>query len=123
MKTLRIVPVAAAAIGLFLMSTARVASAEESEAEHEANRVAHDHVLCRKYGYEEGSDEFKHCVDVLAARRAEAKNEATAKRRDTSSKQRALSTAENSACDTRSEVVNGSGRANPHEGGIGTCSH
>ena len=85
----------------------------------EANRVAHDHVLGRKYGgYEEGTDDFAKCLDAMAKRRAEAAVETKA-----SSQSRALSTAENSACDTRSRVVNGGGRgpSNAHEGGVGTC--
>ena len=98
--------------------------AAESEAELEANRVAHDHVLGRKYGgYEEGTDDFAKCLDAMAKRRAEAAVETKAKRRPASSQSRALSTAENSACDTRSQVVNGGGRgpSNAHEGGVGTC--
>jgi hypothetical protein len=106
-----------------LAAPARFARAAETDAEAEANRVAHDRVLCRKYGYEERSDEFAHCLDVLASRRAEAASKAATDRRKASSQQRALSSAENSACATRSEVVNGGSRANAQETGTGTCGH
>jgi hypothetical protein len=108
-----------------LASPARSAGAAETAAEAEANRVAHDRVLCRKYGYDEKSEEFAHCLEVLASRRAEAAAKASTERRKSSSQQRAISSAESSACDTRSEVVNGGSRvrANAHEGGTGTCGH
>jgi len=106
-----------------LAGLARFAQAAETGAEAEANRVAHDRVLCRKYGYEENSDEFAHCLDVLATRRAEAASKSATDRRKASSQQRALSSAENNACGSRSEVVNGGSRANAHETGTGTCGH
>jgi hypothetical protein len=120
-------PIAVAAFFLgcsVAIGTGGAAFAAETEAEAEANRVAHDHLLCRKYGYEETSDAFAHCLDVLAGRRAEAAAKASADRRKATSQQRALSSAESSACATRSEVVNGGSRqaANPHEGS-GTCGH
>ena len=125
MHTLRIVPAAALAFGLALIGTPRTASAEESEAQHEANRVAHDRVLCRGYGYDEGTDDSRHCLEVLAQRRADAKAEEAAKRRQASSTRRALSAAENNACDTRSGVINGGARgpSHAHETGVGSCSH
>ena len=126
MKTVRLAWLAIATIGAGLMSPSRAAHAAESEAELEAKRVAHDHVLCSKYGhYEEGTDEFAQCLDAMAKRRADAAAERKAQRREASSKSRALSAAENNACDTRSQVVNGGGRgpSNAHEGGIGTCGH
>jgi hypothetical protein len=106
-----------------LEGPARFAQAAGTDAEAEANRVAHDHVLCKKYGYEEKSDEFAHCLEVLAGRRAEANSSASADRRKASSQQRAVSSAENNGCSSRSDVVNGGSRANAHEGGTGTCGH
>jgi hypothetical protein len=126
MKTVRIASVVSATLCACLMLASHSVPAGESEAEAEANRVAHDHVLCRKYqGLEEGTDEFAHCLDVLAKRRADAAAEAKTKHRQASSQARALSAAENNACDTRSQVVNGGGRgqANAHETGAGTCGH
>ena len=121
MKTLGIASLVLACS--LLAGPARFAHAAETAAEAEANRVAHDRVLCKKYGYEENSGEFAHCLDVLATRRAEAASRATTDRRKASSQQRALSSAENNACGSRSEVVNGGSRANAHETGTGTCGH
>ena len=101
---------------------AHFARAAETDAEAEANRVAHDHVLCRKYGYEENSDDFAHCLAVLADRRAAAAANVSAERRKASSQQRAVSSAENSGCNSRDQVVNGGSRANAHES-AGTCGH
>lgn len=126
MKTVRFAGWVGAAIGVCLMLASRATPAAESEAELEANRIAHDHVLCRKYGgYEEGTDDFAKCLDAMAKRRADAAADAKAKRRQATSQSRALSAAENNACGTRSEVVNGGGRgpSNAHEGGVGTCGH
>jgi hypothetical protein len=113
------------ACSLLAAGPARLANAAETDAEAEANRVAHDRVLCRKYGYDEKSDDFAHCLEVLANRRAEATAKVSTERRKSSSQQRALSSAESSACDTRGQVVNGGSRvpANAHEGGTGTCGH
>jgi hypothetical protein len=115
-----------ASIGAGLMLIPPAVRAAGSDAELEADRVAHDHVLCRKYGgYEEGTPEFAQCLETLAKRRADTLADAKAKRRQASSQSRALSSAENNACNTRSQVVNGGGRglANAHEGGVGTCGH
>jgi hypothetical protein len=102
----------------------RSAHAAETDAEAEANRVAHDHVLCRKYGYEESSDDFAHCLEVLANRRTDAVAKATTERRKTSSQQRAISAAESNGCNSRDQVINGGGRGptNAHET-AGTCGH
>jgi hypothetical protein len=126
MKTLRIASLVGTALVAALMLSARPARAGESDAELEAGRVAHDHVLCRKYeGLEEGTPEFAQCLEAMAKRRADAAAEAKTKRKQASSQARALSSAENNACGTRSEVVNGGGRgsANAHEVGVGTCGH
>jgi hypothetical protein len=126
MKIVRFAWLSGATIGACLMLASRTTPAAESEAELEANRVAHDHVLCRKYGgYEEGTDEFAQCLDAMAKRRADAAADAKAKRRKETSQARALSAAENNACGTRSEVINGGGRgpSNAHEGGVGACGH
>ena len=126
MNTVPLAWIACATIGACLVSASQGARAAESETELEAGRVAHDHVLCRKYGgYEEGTDEFAQCLDAMAKRRADAAAEAIAKRRQASSQSRALSAAENNACSTRGQVVNGGGRgpSNAHEGGVGTCGH
>jgi len=126
MKIVRFAWLSGAVIGACLILASPATPAAESEAELEANRVAHDHVLCRKYGgYEEGTDDFAKCLDAMAKRRAEAAAEAKAKRRQASSQSRALSTAENNACDTRSQVINGGGRgpSNAHETGVGSCGH
>ena len=106
-----------------LADPAHVARAADTGADAEANRVAHDRVLCRKYGYDEKSDEYAHCLEVLAGRRAEAAANASTDRRNASSQQRALSAAENNSCSSRSDVVNGGSRANAHETGTGTCGH
>jgi hypothetical protein len=100
--------------------TAQFARAAETEAE--ANRVAHDHVLCKKYGYDESSDEYAHCLEVLAGRRAEAAASVSTERRKASSQQRAISAAESNGCSSRSDVVNGGSRANAHEAAA-TCGH
>ena len=107
-----------------LPAPARPAHAAETDAEAEANRVAHDHVLCRKYGYEESSDAFAHCLDVLASRRTEAVAKATAERRKASSQERAISAAENNGCASRDQVVNSGNRMQPnaHEAAA-TCGH
>ena len=126
MKTIRLACLTGATFGVCLLIAPRTAPAAESDAELEAGRVAHDHVLCRKYGgYEEGTDAFAQCLDEMAKRRADAAAEAKAKRRQASSQARALSAAESHACDTRSQAVNGggAGSANAHEGGVGTCGH
>ena len=126
MTCLRHVGSIALAVIAGLMLASHPARAAESDAELEAQRVAHDHVLCRKYGgYEEGTDDFTQCLDAMAKRRADAAAEAKAKRRRETSQARALSAAEKSGCDTRSEVINGGGRgpSNAHEGGIGACGH
>ena len=125
MKSVRLAWVAAATIGACLMSPSP-AHAAESDAELEANRVAHDHVLCSKYGhYEEGTDEFAQCLAAMAKRRADAAADAKANRREASSQARALSIAEKNACGTRSQAVDGGGRgpSNAHEVGVGTCGH
>jgi hypothetical protein len=125
MKTFPFAWLAAATIGACLMPSP-AAGAAESDAELEANRVAHDHVLCSKYGhYEEGTDEFAECLVAMAKRRADAAADANAKRREASSQARALSAAEKGACGTRSEVVDGGGRgpSNAHEAGVGACGH
>jgi hypothetical protein len=125
MTTVRYVGLVGLVIGACL-TLPHAAQARESDAQLEADRVAHDHVLCRKYGgYEEGTDDFAKCLDAMAKRRADAAAEAKARRRESSSQARALSAAENTACDTRSQVVNGGGRgpSNAHEGGVGTCGH
>jgi hypothetical protein len=125
MTTVRMLCIVGTMLAAWLLTPRGIAAAAESEAAAEANRIAHDHVLCRKYGYEEGSDEFAHCLEVLAQRRLDAKNDDAAKRREASTRQRALSNAEKSGCDSRDQAVSGGGRgpANAHEGGIGTCSH
>jgi hypothetical protein len=109
----------------WLVVPARFAGAAETDAEAEANRVAHDRVLCRKYGYEEPSVDFARCLEVLANRRTEATIKTSTERRKSSSQQRAVTSAESSACDTRRQVVDGGSRvpANAHEGGTGTCGH
>jgi hypothetical protein len=125
MKTVGFAWIIGVAIGAGFALAPQAARAE-SDAELEANRIAHDHVLCRKYGgYEEGTDDFTQCLAAMAKRRADAAADAKAKRRQASSQSRALSAAENNACGTRSEVVNGGGRgpSNAHEGGVGTCGH
>lgn len=108
--------------GFLLYHPARLAAAAGTEAE--AGRVAHDRVLCRKYGYDESGDDFAHCLDVLASRRAEAAAKASSDRRKASSQTRAISAAENSGCSSRDAVVNGGSRApaNAHES-AGTCGH
>lgn len=124
MKTVRLACLAAAAIGASLLASSPAAA--ETDAELEAHRVSHDHTLCRKYGhYEEGTDEFAQCLADMAKRRADAKAEEKARRREASSQARALSAAEKNACGTRNEVVNGGGRglSNAHETGVGTCGH
>ena len=126
MTPLRYVGLLGPAMVAGLLLAAHPGRAAESDAELEAQRVAHDHVLCRKYGgFEEGTDDFAKCLDAMARRRADAAVEAKAKRRREASQARALSAAENNACDTRSQVINGGGRgpANAHEGGIGACGH
>ena len=126
MKTVRLACFASVAAGACLIMASHTVPAAESQAELEAGRVAHDHVLCRKYGgYEEGTDAFAQCLDAMAKRRADTAAEAKAKRRQASSQARALSAAENNACDTRSQAINGggAGTANAHEGGVGTCGH
>jgi hypothetical protein len=126
MKTVRIASVVGATLVAALLLDARPARSGESEAELEAGRIAHDHVLCRKYGgLEEGTPEFAECLDAMAKRRADAAAEAKAKRRQASAQSRALSAAENSACSTRSQVIDGGGRgpSNAHETGVGTCGH
>jgi hypothetical protein len=126
MKTVSFAWIIGAAIGAALALVPQTTRASQSDAELEANRVAHDHVLCRKYGgYEEGTDEFAQCLDAMAKRRADAAADAKAKRRKETSQARALSAAENNACGTRSEVINGGGRgpSNAHEGGVGACGH
>jgi hypothetical protein len=120
-------PFACLAVTAFAASLASSPrAAAETDAELEAHRVAHDHVLCSKYGhYEEGTDAFAQCLAEMAKRRADAAAEAKAKRREASSQARALSAAEKNACGTRSEVVDGGGRglSNAHETGVGTCGH
>ena len=126
MNTVRLGWIACATIAACGVAAPRETPAAESEAELEAGRVAHDHVLCRKYGgFEEGTDEFAQCLAAMAKRRADAAADAKAKRRQASSQARALSAAENNACATRSQVVNGGGRgpSNAHEGAVGTCGH
>jgi hypothetical protein len=125
MRTARFAWLISAALAAGFSATSHSARAE-SDAELEAGRIAHDHVLCRKYGgYEEGTDEFKQCLDAMAKRRADAAADAKAKRRQASSQSRALSAAENSACSTRSAAINDGGAGTPmaHEGGVGTCGH
>src|SRR6476469_3097483 len=103
MNAVRLTWVAAATIGACLMPSSPAAQAAESDAELEASRIAHDHVLCSTYGhYEEGTDEFAQCLAAMAKRRADAAAEARAKRREASSQARALSVAEKNACGTRS---------------------
>lgn len=111
------------ALSLFL-GPACFAHAAETGSDAEANRVAHDHVLCKKYGYPEGSDEFAHCLEVLAGRRADAAAKGASDRSKASSQQRAVSAAESNGCSSRDTVVNGGsrGQANAHEG-AGTCGH
>ncbi|HEX5122786.1 MAG TPA: hypothetical protein VFV97_06025 [Rhodanobacteraceae bacterium] len=124
MKPVWLASLAAVAFGASLVSSPHVAA--ETDAGLEANRVAHDHVLCSKYGhYEEGTDAFAQCLAEMAKRRADAAAEAKAKRREASSQARALSAAEKNACGARSEVVDGGGRglSNAHEAGVGTCGH
>ena len=124
MKITRLAWLAAAAFGAWLLPSSHAAA--ETDAELEANRVAHDHVLCSKYGhYEEGTGEFAQCLADMAKRRADAAAEAKAKRREASSQARALSAAEKNACGTRSEAINGGGRgpSNAHETGTGSCGH
>ena len=105
-------------VPLLLAIVSANAAARESEAEAEANRVAHDHVLCGKYGYEEGTDDFRKCLDVLASRRAES----AAKARRRSVQEGHAANALNSGCDTRGQVINGGGRGgNAHEAGVGGC--
>jgi hypothetical protein len=126
MIAVRWVGLAGVALGACLLLASQATRAGESEAELEANRVAHDHVLCRKYGgYEEGTDDFAKCLDAMAKRRADAAAEAKARRRQAASQARALSAAENNACGTRSQVINGGGRgpSNAHENGVGACGH
>lgn len=120
---MKILGIASLVLAFSLLSgPARFAHAADSDADAEANRVAHDRVLCKKYGYEETSDDFAHCLDVLASRRAEARATATGDRRKASSQQRAVSAAENSGCSSRDAVVNGGSQANAHET-AGTCGH
>lgn len=120
MKTLRI---ASLVLACSLCSgPVHFSYAAETDAQVEANRAAHDRVLCRKYGYDEKSEEYAHCLDVLASRRAETAATAAAERRKASSQQRAVSSAENNGCNSRDEVVNGGSRANAHES-TGTCGH
>ena len=125
MKTVGFACILSAAIGAAFALAPQVARAE-TDAELEAHRISHDHTLCRKYGgYEEGTDEFKQCLEAMAKRRADAAADAKAKRRQASSQARALSAAENSACDTRSHAINDGGAGTPmaHEGGVGACGH
>ena len=124
MKTLGIASLVLACSLLTGPARSAHAADTDTDAQAEANRVAHDHVLCKKYGYDEQSDEFAHCLEVLANRRAEATATATTERRKASSQQRALSSAESSGCDGRSQVINGGSRvpANAHETS-GTCGH
>ena len=126
MKTIGFAWIISAAIGAGFTLLPQPTRAGETDAELEAHRISHDHTLCRKYGgYEEGTDEFAQCLAAMAKRRADAAADAKAQRRKEASQARALSAAENSACGTRSEVINGGGRgaANPHEGGVGACGH
>jgi hypothetical protein len=120
MKTLAIASLVLACS--FLPGGFHLARAADTDAAAEANRVAHDHVLCRKYGYDEQSQEFAHCLEVLAGRRAQAAANVATDRRKASSQQRALSSAENNGCSSRSDVVNGGSRANAHEASA-TCGH
>jgi len=121
---MKIVGIASLVLACSLLAgPARFARAADSDADAEATRVAHDHVLCKKYGYDESSDEFAKCLAVLASRRASAAANASTDRRKASSQQRAISAAENNGCSSRSDVVNGGSRANAHEGGTGTCGH
>jgi hypothetical protein len=122
MRTVRLACLICAVLGagLLLPSHARA----ESKAELEARRAAHDQLLCRKYGgLEEGTDEFAQCVATMAQRRADAAAARKEQRRQVSSQSRALSSAEGSACSTRSRIVNagGGGGAMAHESGVGTC--
>lgn len=126
MKFIRFTGFVGAALSWCAIAALQAASAAETEAELEANRIAHDHVLCRKYGgYEEGTDDFAKCLDAMAKRRVDAAAEAKAKQHPASSQSRALSAAESHACDTRSQAINGGSRgpSNAHEGGVGTCGH
>jgi hypothetical protein len=64
--------VAHGVLAAFLLAACQTSVQAETAAQAEANRVAHDKLLCRKYGYEEGTDDFTKCVNVLAERRHDA---------------------------------------------------
>ena len=123
MKNTHRISVAVLALGVCFGSIGSgPAVASESDAEKEANRVAHDNLLCHKYGYENGTPELANCLDTLARRRADAAAEASTKKRQESSHQRAVSNALTNGCDSRSDVINGGSRANAGEV-ASACSH
>ena len=59
-----------AMMALSLTGCAGTDTKETRDADTEAKRVAHDHVLCQSYGFGKSAEDLGHCMQVLKEQRA-----------------------------------------------------
>lgn len=87
------------------IAACQTAAPRDTDTEAEAQRIAHDRVLCAQYGFTKGAEDFGHCMQVLAQRRAQN----ASRQPPTADQQEEPSDARRRNCKNRDAVVVGSG--------------